>query len=290
MGLTIGIIFIIIAILGWGFGDFFIQKITRKYGNWKTLFAIALFGSIALFPFIYKDIPNLFKFDTGFWILFFASIILFIAALLEFESLKKGKLDVIEPIWAIEIPMSALLAFVVINESISPYQLGLIALLIIGLVLTSVKSFKFSGRLLLEKGAMIAVGAALLMGAANFLVGLGARVSDALMVNWFFNFVITIGCLIFLIKRGDLRTIFSDIKKSKGWWFGMCVLDNSAWVAFAFAMSIIPIAITVALSDAYIIIAVLLGMFVNKEKLKKSQKMGLVLAIISALVLGFTLG
>jgi drug/metabolite transporter (DMT)-like permease len=54
-------------------------------------------------------------------------------------------------------------------------------------------------------------------------------------------------------------------------------------------MTLAPIAISVALSESYIIIAVLLGMFVNKERLRKHQIFGMIVAIISAILLASSL-
>jgi drug/metabolite transporter (DMT)-like permease len=65
----------------------------------------------------------------------------------------------------------------------------------------------------------------------------------------------------------------------------MIIFDNIAWIAFAFAMTLSPIGITTALSESYIIIAVLLGIFVSKEKLEQHQKIGLVVAVGSAVLL-----
>ena len=47
------------------------------------------------------------------------------------------------------------------------------------------------------------------------------------------------------------------------------------------------ISISVALSEGYIIITVLLGMYVNKEFLGKHQKIGLFLAVVSAIALAY---
>jgi len=69
----LGILMILLAIIGWGLGDFFIQKCARKYGDWEPLFAITLFGAIVLFPFVYKDIPAIFSFSSSFWILVYSS-------------------------------------------------------------------------------------------------------------------------------------------------------------------------------------------------------------------------
>lgn len=46
-----------------------------------------------------------------------------------------------------------------------------------------------------------------------------------------------------------------------------------------------PIGVAVALSESYIIVAVLLGLAVNKEKFDVHQKLGLVVAVLSAIVL-----
>ena len=65
----------------------------------------------------------------------------------------------------------------------------------------------------------------------------------------------------------------------------MSVSDKTAWVAFAFAMTLAPIGIVVALSESYIIIAVLLGLAINRERLAAHQKVGLVTAIAAAITL-----
>jgi len=65
----------------------------------------------------------------------------------------------------------------------------------------------------------------------------------------------------------------------------MSLFDNSAWLAFGFSMALAPISIAVAISESYIIIAVLLGFIINKEKLHKHQIIGLIFAIISAIYL-----
>jgi drug/metabolite transporter (DMT)-like permease len=286
MTLTLGIIFALAAMLCWGFGDFLIQKSVRKFGDWETLFFITLFGAIVLLPFVWNDLLEIFSsIDIRFIMLLVASTTLFLAALLEFQSLKIGKISVIEPLWSLEIPVAAVLAFILIKEFPNLQQILAIIFLIIGLVLVSLRSYHLSKHIWLEKGALLSILSAIVMGAANFFVGFGARLSNALVINWFFNVFILIITGVYLLYAGKLSKLIKDAKSSKGFLIGMCLLDNSAWVAFAFAMVLAPISIAVALSESYIIIAVLLGMFVSKEKLRKHQKIGLVIAILSAIVL-----
>ena len=290
MAFELGIILAFAAMLCWGFGDFLIQKSTRKLGDWETLFIITLVGAVFLFPFVYKDIPSVFSSWKNLGILLLASFILFIAALLDFEALKEGKLSVVEPLWSLEVPVSATLAFFIMKESISFNQALLIGALIVGLILVSLRSYHFTKRIWLEKATFIALAAAIVMGAANFFVGFGARQTDALMMNWFLSVFIMLCSAIYLVKMGSMKKMFRDTIKYRKLVLPMTIVDNLAWIAFAFAMILAPIAIAVAISESYIIVAVLLGMFVNKEFLRTHQKIGLVLALVAAITLAATLG
>lgn len=283
---TIGIGLAFVAMLCWGFGDFLIQRSTRKIGNWETLFIICGFGALILLPFVWKNIPALVTGDSQtLLILFLGAIVLFIAALLDFEALKRGKLAVVEPIWSLEIPAATVLAFLILGERFSLKEMIIIILLIIGLMLVSLKEQYSVKKFFIEKGVILAFFAAFVMGGANFFVGWGARVSDPLMVNFVFNVFITIVTGIYLIKKNKLAKTFRDLSDFRGFILPMAISDNVAWIAFAFSMSLAPIAIAVSLSESYIIVAVLLGLFINKEILQAHQKFGLIIAVISAVVL-----
>lgn len=286
MTASVGIGLAFVAMLCWGFGDFLIQKSTRKIGDWETLFLVCAVGAVVLLPLVWKNIPALFTNNNGLWILLAGSAILFVAALLDFEALKKGKLAVVEPIWSFEVPASALLAFFILGERIGWLQIILIALLIAGLILVSLHKVRASfTKLLMEKGVMLALVAAFAMGAANFFVGWGARVTDPLMVNFFLNVFITVATGIYLVAKGKFGKTIKDAILYRGTLLPMAISDNAAWVAFAFAMSLAPIAVAVALSESYIIVAVILGLLVNRERLQTHQKIGLVAALTVALTL-----
>jgi drug/metabolite transporter (DMT)-like permease len=96
---TIGIGLAFVAMLCWGFGDFFIQRSTRKIGNWETLFVMTVFGALVLLPFVWKTVPGVvMRGGNTLGILILASAVLFVAALLDFEGLREGKLSV--SLWA----------------------------------------------------------------------------------------------------------------------------------------------------------------------------------------------
>lgn len=284
--MSTGIIFAIIAMVSWGFGDFLIQRSLRKIGDWETLFLITFFGALVLLPFAWNDIGDLIQdMGSGFIILIAGGIILLVAALLEFEALKRGKISVIEPAWSLEIPTAGILAFIVLGETLTFHQTALIALLIVGLFLISFRGQAFSKSFLLEKGVSLAIVAAIVMGSANFFVGWGARETSPIAVNFAVSFIGALGSGIFLAVKGKFFGSFRHLVESPRVMIPMIALDNIAWVAFSYGMVLAPIGITVALSESYILIAVLLGFFISRERLERHQYMGLGLAMLSAIIL-----
>jgi len=283
-GVGIGLAFI--AMLCWGFGDFLIQRSTRKVGDWEALFFISLFGVVVLLPFVYKRLPALIS-SGGETLLVLGVLcfVLFFAAILDFEALRVGKLAVIEPVWSFEVPVSALLAFFILSERISWSQGALIVALLVGLALVSLRSKFELRRLLLERGTMLALFGAVMMGAANFFMGWGSRLSDPLMANFLADLFIAAVTLVVLVSTGRFRRTLRDSISNRGLLIPMSVADKVAWVAFAFALVLAPIAIATALSESYIIIAVILGLIINRERLLSHQKVGLSLATLSAIAL-----
>lgn len=287
--MTTGILFALLAMLFFGFGDFLIQRSTRKVGNLETVFLIAFFGNLILFPFIAKDIGQIISGATpGFWLVLGAGAVVFLASMLEFESLREGKISVVESAFSFEIPTTVLFAYIFLNEKLALIQLVILFVLIIGLFLVSYKD-TISKKLLFEKGAILAVLAACVMGLGNFFVSWGARETTPLVINFFVNFVCFVGAGILLIRRGKPGNVVRDLISYPRMLVPMIIFDNVAWLAYAFAVALAPIGIATALTESYIIITVLLGIWVNKEKLQRHQKMGLFIAISCAILLAFFL-
>jgi drug/metabolite transporter (DMT)-like permease len=286
--MQIGILSAFLAMLFWGLGDFLMQKVIRKVGIFETLFAITTVGTILFFPFVYKNLGKDIFAHKILLVLSVSSIILFLAAILDFMALKVGKLSVVEPIWSLEVVSTSLLAFFVLGEKISFIQIITISTLITGLILVSIdKNWGMKGRDFLEKGAILAFISAVTMGGANFFFGWSARLTDSLTVNFFTCISLSILSFLILILRGDFKNSFINVWKYRSTVLPMCFIDNFAWIAFAKGMSIAPIAIVTALSESYIIIAVILGLLLNKENIGRYQKFGLLTALFSAVFLAY---
>jgi uncharacterized membrane protein len=138
---------------------------------------------------------------------------------------------------------------------------------------------------LAEKGIYLGLIGAALMGFADFFLGWGSRVIDPIMANFVLDLVMAVVSMVYLFSTGRLAQVSKDLHASPVLLISMSISDNVGWVAYAFAMSIVPIAVATGLSESSVIIAVLLGLFINREKLHFHQKIGLAVAVISALVL-----
>jgi len=284
MAIEIGVLFAFGALIFWGFGDFLIQRSTRRVGDWETLFVIVGTGAIILTPFVWNDLAILSQ-QGPFLALLAASSVITVAAMFDFESLKRGKIAIIKPVCALEVPIAAVLAIIVISETLGMAEIILISTLVIGLIMISLRSHHFSRKAWIERGVFLAIVGAILMGMSNFLIALGARITNPLMVIWFSSMFMSMICIFYLMTNRRLGNMMHDFRRNPKLMLSVGVMDNLAWISFAFAASLIPISIAVALSESYIALAALLGLMINRERLSAHQKVGLITALGSAALL-----
>src|SRR5690606_24524242 len=114
-------------------------------------------------------------------------------------------------------------------------------------------------------------------GLVNFLFGFSSRVIDPIVVNWGADFFLSVFCLIFMMFA--LKKSYQTIKANPIVLLGVSIADNIAWISFAVAMTLLPIALVSGIGESYIVISVLLGVFFNKERLKRYQYLGLAIVV-----------
>lgn len=267
----------------WGVGDFLIHKSSRRFGVWEVLFLICGFSTIVLFPFVLGSISSI-KSENILGISLLSILVLF-TSLFVFLALKTGKLSVIDSLFAFEVPLTAMLAFFILGEYLSTLEMILASFVVVGLLLVSFK--KISKKELFEKGTFIALVAALFMGFQNFYVGVTARTIDPLLVIWITHLFAFIVALIYLGYNGRIKQTLKIFSINKKLALSLAFVDNAAWICYAYAASIAPIAVVVAISESYIAIAVLLGVIINKERLNLHQTIGIILAISAAVMLSY---
>lgn len=284
-----GVLYAIGALVCWGVGDFLIQRSARKFGDGIALFYICAIGTIGMLPFVWSDIPSMLTVSRTGIILWGASLVILAAALLDFEALRVGKISVIEPIYSFEIAVTAALGTAFLNEMLTVQQTIYIAVLIVGIFLVSLQRLKLSGMFRIERGVFLAFGSTLLMGSANFLFGVGARETSPLIINWFTSAFITVVMALYLTAFGEWHHIRRQWATNKPLILSVGFLDEMAWVFYAYSMISIPVAIATGISEAYIVLASLLGLWLNRERLYRHQFVGLIIAVIGVVLLAMTL-
>lgn len=280
-----GFLFAFIALISWGVGDFLIQKETRRFGDWATLFFIDLFAFIGLLPFVWKDLPALSQNPSALISLTLISLLFVVAALLDFEALKRGKIAVIEPVNAFEIIVTTTLGTFVANEVLSGSQFVFIALVVFGIILVATRSLSHIKNIRAEKGVFLALIAMVAMGATNFFFGVGARSVGPLMINWFTSAFSVVFTSVYISAKSRWPEINSDWRRGKVIISAVSLFDNLAWFAFSMATLYVPIAIATGISESYIALAAMLGIFFTREKLRIHQKLGLVVVLASVIIL-----
>ena len=275
-----------LAMLCWGFGDFLIQRSTRKIGDVETLFFIGIIGSVILLPFVLPDFDSLLIADNA-ALLIFLGIITFIVAIINFESLKKGKLSVVEVVLELELPITVLLGVVFFGEVLSWFHYVFLALILVGLILVAVPRIRIkhfaSG---LEKGLWLALVTAIGYGFVNYFTGVAAVTVSPLIAIWSAWLIFTIITFVFIFFRKKKGLLFVHMRKSWKIIIPMGILDTFGWVFYSIAILGTGLAIATGITESYPVIALLLGIFINKEKLSFQQVIGIVLVLVASIALG----
>lgn len=292
----LGLLLAFVAFLSWGFGDFFIQRSVRAVGNITALFAIGFFGFCVLTPFVWAKLPTVFANQTSSYYLLVAFLITLVVALLEFQSFKVGKLSVIEPIMSLELPLTVIIGLVFLREQLSGSQLILMLVVFVGVMLAALRPHiqhwwqRWQRLRLVEAGVWLGLASAVVMALANIFTGLASQHAGPLVAIWFIHSSLALSCLLILLIRRQVRAEFTKMKKSWRVVLGESIFDNLAWVSFSGAVIYLPIALTIGITESYIALAALLGIFVNRERLQRHQYFGIGLALSGAIVLGIISG
>jgi drug/metabolite transporter (DMT)-like permease len=294
MSVEAGIIAAFLAFLAWGFGDFAIQRSVRRVGAVPALFFIGIFGLVGLLPFVWQDLPLFFHQENLAALLFFTGLVTFVYAAFFFQALGKGKISIVEPVMSFELPLTILLGVLIIHERLTGLQYLLAVVIFLGLIVTVVQreprhwwNFFRKRQPRIEQGVILAVIAVVLSAGANVLTGRLSQESKPVLAIWGVNAIYTVCCFIWMLWRREVRGSFQHARKHWRPIVLQGILDNIAWVSFAAAVLVLPISITIAISESYIALGMLLGILINKERLQRHQYIGIAVTLIAVVALAF---
>lgn len=302
MSPLIGIVLSLGALLSWGLGNYQIQRATRAIGIWKSLFFVSLVGFLGFFPFVLPELTD-FKLEISDLLLFAAiGLLMILASLADLMALKLGKLSIISPLDGLELPITILIGMLIVGGGVSYPIFALMTLVFVGVILSvfSKGGLEYSHRfedgsysrtkIRFEKGIVYGFLAALGLAGSNILVGFAARQGTPLLTLWMTSALLLTVTFIYLVFTRQLRYLVNDLSKYPGLILMQSVLDNLGWLFYAYAALALPLAIVTSISQGYIVLAVILGYVLNREKILLHQKAGIALAVAAILSISFIIG
>lgn len=281
------ILFAFGAMLFWGVGDFLLQKMSKKLGSIYALTWIYFVGSLVLLPWAVNSF-YLIKTPSNFITLFSLGIIECAYGIFVLKAFERGKLSVVDVLFLLELPLTVILGMVFLGEKVDLLQMILIACIIFGAILISRKKLTWLAKLwsyltgsnkILEKGALLALGAGTISGFYNLMVAVSSRNVSPVLTIWFAWTISCIFLVIYLWHKKNLGNFFRASKNNKNLILAGSVLDVLAWLFFATALSQKDLSITTAITESYPAIAIFLGIRFNKEKISKWQLIGAAVAL-----------
>ena len=139
----------------------------------------------------------------------------------------------------------------------------------------------------LEKGVIIALIAAVSMALVNFSSAFSSREISPAVTIWFIWLTNAMLCLWFIVYRKKFVKFTKDCWKIKWLLLLMSLVATFAWFFYFIAITKRELSIITAITEAYPIMAISLGLWINKEKINWHQYLGMGLAIIGAVSLAF---
>jgi len=278
------------AMLGWGISDFFGKKAVDKVSDVVFLFWLQLVGLIAILVYVslfgqwqlapVDKIPQIFV---------MAGVNL-LASYLFYRALKKGKVSVISPINASYAIFTIPISIFFFKEHVSSSVLFLLAVVTIGVVLTSldIKGIVRDGfdRKDLSKGVPDVLLSVLLLSIwipfwDHFLSN-----NDWMMSLFLFKIAIMVILTTFmLVQKIDLRITDKKIFK---WIIVSGLLYSVGYISFDWGFGTTPhTSLITALSATFPAPTLLLSRIFLKERLQFTQWMGVGLILVSLVALGF---
>lgn len=282
-----GVLAGLIAMLGWGSGDFLAALSSRRIGNLKTLFwmQITSFCIASIFFIINFQTFKLTAVPQYLILLFMVALLQVTAYLSFYKGLEEGMISVVSPIGSTFALVTTILSIVFYGEQLNSHQVLAIVVVFIGifLVSTNIKELLGVKKLSFLKGVRDALIAMLGWGISLFLIVPASKALGWFLPVYIFKFfVLFLIITVFLFKKQIFK-----IKKQ----FNIVLLllavgifDISAFFGYSLGVSSEYASIVAPISGAFAMITVLLARLFLKEKLVPNQIIG-ILAIVLGIII-----
>jgi len=281
------------GMLGWGFADFFAKKTVDTVGSIVSLVWAHVFGTLALSlvlfykVFVLEETTNI-PSDLNTWgLLSLFGGLQAIIYLLLYQAFSKGKLAVINPIFASYSGIAAFLSIAVLGEIVNPYLLLALGVIFSGILLINLdisalrsKSIKLASTPGLKEVLLALILAAVWTVSWDKFVSGKDWLSYALLMYSFMTIV--------ALAISKLQKVSLSITQIGLWKFliliGLC--EAIAYLAISLGFSATSFTSVVALlSGAFSLPTIILARVFLKEKVTSIQTVGSIVIIVGIIIL-----
>jgi drug/metabolite transporter (DMT)-like permease len=283
---SLGIVFGLIGMLGWGVGDFVAAKLSRRSGNLRSLLWVYVYSIPILVGYLFFSKSTFHITVTALVLTLITGVLHTIGGLSFYRGFEVGKVSLVAAIassWSVILVFAGIFLF---GERLTAMQLVAIGLVILGSVSVSAdvkELFKTSKFIFTDPGVPYALIAMLSWGFGWIFFNQAIK-----QVGWLGpNIIIAVAGTFYLVVYGlikreklMLERKFSIHKLAM--FVGLA--STIAYVGYSFGIERYLTSIVAPVAAANPLVTVVLAWVLLREKLEFSQKVG-IFSIISGVVL-----
>lgn len=282
----LAILFATITYVTYGIGDVFGTIATRRINAYSTTLwslLIGLFIATLALPFVSFDI---WQYTLPILLLnIFIGIIFVIGEVTFTEGLRIGNASLVGTIGASHTSLAVILSLIFLNEPVTPAELLIIAVVIFGILLSTMDIREIRKGNLLTRGSGLALVAMVCWGVSIVLVKFPIR-----QVGWFLPVYVTLlttPTLYIYMRIRKIKLQMPNQNKAL-----LPVLANGSMqrigeFTLALALSKGATAIVAPIAGSYPTLFAPLALFFFKDKITKQQLAGLSMAVLGIVLLSF---
>ena len=287
MNTTLGIIFGLIAMIGFGLSNAVSQKPIKKMGAggvifWRGIIVMVILGIVLLF-FINQS-----EFSLKYILIALAiSAIGYLPLLSFYQALKLGKVGAVAPIANSSMVFTILFAYIFFKESLNQEQLLSMLLILIGIVLISinVRNFKNSSLFKLTSGIPYACLACFLWGLVFFLFKIPVNILGPFLTA----LLIEVGNILWSGIHLKMSKLDFKLPDKKMWHYLLVVAigGSAGTLFFNLGINVASISIVTAITACSPLVAIMAGRLMYKEKLRIQQYAAAAFIIIGIIFISY---
>jgi drug/metabolite transporter (DMT)-like permease len=284
MGISLGIMFGLISMLGYGLASAISKVPVQKIGGRKTIFFGNILVSLILLAVLLFFLPEINLSINHILIALGIGIIGYVPIASFYEAIKLGKVSVVAPISKSSVIFTVLLSFIFFKENLRSMQIISIFFIIIGIFLISVnfKDLKNSHLFKISSGILFALIASILWGLVFFLLKFPVSVLGPILTA----FLIEIGVMVSSLAHLKFTKVNINLpdRKTMIYIFFLGVFVATGMLFYNLGISKADVSIVAALTFSSPLVAVIYGKFAYNEKFSLLQYIA-ILSMLSGIVM-----